>query len=143
MSERYKLRSVIICDDVRQEISGKEILIGVYNYSVLFHQFPAGMPQLVMKIAIKLIDKEAKSFLLHLRDPNGTVIGQIGGDLTNLNYDEPVSIGAIIVPLTFYAPGLYTIDFALDGDPLEIIYDFEVRLPKDENERKRIPAQPA
>jgi hypothetical protein len=139
MSVRYKVRSVIICDDARQEVSGKEIFIGVYNYSLLFARFPAAIPQLVLRVVITVHDKAAKTFSCQVKDPNGTILGHFGGDLTHANFDEPIGFGFLMVPVTFYAPGRYTIEFALDSDPPDVISDFEVRLPKDENERKRVP----
>jgi hypothetical protein len=38
-----KIISVLICDDVRREENGKEILIGVYSGDIIVTRFPAAM----------------------------------------------------------------------------------------------------
>lgn len=40
MSE-FKIGYVLLCDDVRKEVSGKDILIGVYTKVINLHQLPA------------------------------------------------------------------------------------------------------
>ena len=39
-----KIISVIVCDDIRKEISNKDILIGVYSGSIVFQAFPSTIP---------------------------------------------------------------------------------------------------
>src|SRR5690242_20107827 len=44
---RFSVGSVIICDDVRKEVSNKEILIGVYGGGILVPSFPVQIPMAV------------------------------------------------------------------------------------------------
>jgi len=132
---------VIVCDDARMEISGKEILIGVYNYIILLAQFPTAVAQFIVRIVLDLEDKSAKKFSAFVKDPNGSPIARFGGDLAQFNYDDPIAVGAAITPVTFQIPGRYTIEFALDDDPLEIISDFTIRLPQGETEKSRVTAK--
>ena len=140
MSQKYKLRSVIICDDVRQEVSGKEILIGVYSYSMLFPSFPSIVPKLVIRIFMDLLDRTAKNFELNWKDPNGTPIANFKTQLPQAIPNEPLLLGFLIGPLTFNIEGVYPVELSLENEPAETIYDMEIRLPKDDLERSRVPA---
>jgi len=70
MSQRIHIRSVILCDDVRQEVTGKEILIGVYNDSMIFPSLPGSLKQLILRISCDLLDKDLKTAVISLRDPS-------------------------------------------------------------------------
>lgn len=39
-----EFRSVIVCDDIRKEVTGKEILIGVYSGEIVLPSFPNWFP---------------------------------------------------------------------------------------------------
>lgn len=43
MPPNPKIEIVLVCDDVRRELSGKDILIGVYSGSIAFPILPAKM----------------------------------------------------------------------------------------------------
>jgi Family of unknown function (DUF6941) len=142
MSSKAHVRSVIICDDARLEVTGKEILIGVYNYAMLFGKFPTTLSHLVIRVSIDLLDKSAKQFTLHLRDPKGTGLQNCTAPFApELNRNEPILIGLAAQGLTLYSPGIYSVFLGIDEQEPEKISDFEVRLPLNEVERQRIPQQ--
>jgi hypothetical protein len=39
-----EFRSVVVCDDIRKEVTGKEILIGVYSGEIVLPSFPNWFP---------------------------------------------------------------------------------------------------
>jgi hypothetical protein len=41
MESQLEIKSVVVCDDVRREENGKDILIGVYSSGILVPQLPA------------------------------------------------------------------------------------------------------
>jgi hypothetical protein len=139
MSSKFKIRSVLICDDIRQEVSGKEILIGVYNDSMLFNTFPARLRQLVIRTVIDMIDKSVTRITLSLKDPNGTALGNFVAPLNEMDLTSYIAFGFGIQDVVLYSPGPYSIYLSADDDPEEKISDFEVRLPQNEVERARIP----
>jgi hypothetical protein len=139
MSNKYKLRSIIIADDIRQEVNGKEIFIGVYNFSMIFPAFPAFVPKIIIKLIMDMLDDNAKTFLMSLKDPNGTELSKFSGELpVSLNKTEPIGLGFILGSLQFYAEGRYTIEFGVEGEATETITDFYVRVPRDAVERSRV-----
>jgi hypothetical protein len=139
MSEKIKIRSVIICDDVRREMSGKEILIGVYNDGMIFPAIPAQLKQLVIRVGSDVLDNTAKKFTLTLKDPNGTPLGQFPGTFTPLtNPEDHTLFGFIFQGPTLYSGGIYTIELGIEEDPPFKISDFYVRLALNDEERTRL-----
>src|SRR5215467_14267622 len=57
-------RAVIMCDDVRKEVSNKEILIGVYSGDIILPALPAWMP---LAIWIELEPRELGKHQLEFR----------------------------------------------------------------------------
>jgi hypothetical protein len=120
-------------------MSGKEILIGVYNDTMIFPTLPSGMPHLVIRTALDVLDKSAKKLMMYLKDPAGTTLGTFNCDLSTVKFDGHLVLGFGIQPLIFNSAGTYTIHLGVDDDPPDQISDFQVRLPQDESERSRIP----
>jgi hypothetical protein len=142
MSNKIKLRSVVFCEDVRQEASGKEILIGVYSDSMLFSQFPTMMRQLVVRIVADLLDKSVNQATIYLKDEHQTVLNTTTLDLSSQKANEHTLFGAFIQGLTLYAPGIYSVYLSLDSDPPFKISDFSARTPQSDEERRRLQTSP-
>jgi hypothetical protein len=141
MSQRIHIRSVILCDDVRQEVTGKEILIGVYNDSMIFPSLPGSLKQLILRISCDLLDKDLKTAVISLRDPSGTKLSDQTIDLTTLPANEHPVFGFIIQGLVLYAAGTYSIELTTNASSTpEKISDFVVRTPQNDEERRRVPS---
>src|ERR1700730_9880236 len=139
MSDRMKIRSVILCDDIRPEMSGKEILIGVYNDSMLFAKIPAVMKPLVIRVSADILDAAVKPATMHLKDMHQTELWKGEVNISSMNKQEHVAFGFIIQGLTLYAAGTYTLELNLDNDIPQKASDFDVRLPVTDEEKKRVP----
>jgi hypothetical protein len=140
MKDKIKIRSVILCDDARQEMNGKEILIGVYNDIIIFSKFPAFLRQLIIRISCDIVDGDAKSISMYVKDPSGTTVFE-NRLLIPPEIGEHQVIGYIIQGLTFYSEGTYSVEVSIADDPPLRISDFVVRSPQSEEERRRVPAQ--
>src|SRR4051794_10219322 len=107
--KNFKIRSVILCDDVRQEVSGKEILIGVYNDVLIFGKMPSALTRLVCRVSLDLIPpRQAKANLL-IVDPSGEILIR-GNDLDiESSADPPAIAGLIQGSVLFSQAGKYTI----------------------------------
>jgi hypothetical protein len=135
-TNNYDIVSVIICDDVRQEGNGKEILIGVYNGTIVFKTLPSEIPKLVFRISVRLHKLDAKKFSIAVQHQSGKEIFSTTGDV--LTFDDPYRIfGAVAGPLTFQEPANYKILFGIDAEPRPI-GEFDVRGPKNEVEVARL-----
>lgn len=127
MAKTYTVRSVIICDDVRKENNGKEILIGVYNEAVVVPTIPFVLPTFCVRFSLK-VEKEYFNFIqAQIRDPNERVVADVSGTLKIDNIKANASSSMRFAPLTIPTAGQYSIYFALEG-PLQKVGEFEVWL---------------
>lgn len=63
----FEISAVVICDDVRKEASGKDILIGVYGGGILVPSFPVAIPVAVwMEIVPKTSGHFELDFMLKM-----------------------------------------------------------------------------
>ncbi len=60
----YEISYVIVCDDARREITGKDILIGVYASSILVFALPA---QINVAFWMEVIPKKAGKLSMEFR----------------------------------------------------------------------------
>jgi hypothetical protein len=72
VTKKPKLIDWIICDDVRQEITGKTTIIGIYGSDIIIPQTPMVLPQLCLltKWDIKSGIFEEIAFRLEIPDGN-------------------------------------------------------------------------
>lgn len=97
--------AVILCDDVRTEVSQKDILIGVYNHDVIVPAYPATLRSAIW---IEYASAEAGAYSLELRvlTPSGNPAPLIGFEIV------------------FDAPG--TMVFSFTGLPLRLERDGQI-----------------
>jgi hypothetical protein len=54
--------SAIFCDDVRQEMNGKQILIGIYTTEMIIHpSFPAALP--TFAVVVRYTERRSENYL--------------------------------------------------------------------------------
>ena len=140
MKKGYKVKSIIICDDVRTENSGKEILIGVYNDVIVFPRLPAGIIKLFIRVALDVIPLQSFTFNILIVDPDGKTIGEHERKAEAPDVDTPVLIGLVLAGLRFEKEGIYKIRLRIDGSKLEEIGSFAVRTPRNEQEKEVLDA---
>lgn len=90
----FKCHSVILCDDVRIEDSGKHLLIGVYTNGISVASFPAN---LLLSIWLNVSFDEIGEFGFQL---------EIKSKTAQHGMDAGVSIGAPNRPFAIYTPRL-------------------------------------
>jgi hypothetical protein len=133
---KYEIDSIIICDDIRVEVSGKQILIGVYADVLLFPQLPTQISKLVFRIQVSPIEANLSNLKFIIRSPSNDVVANVDGVLPKYNVAEPVLITMGVVGLAV-GPGTYTVELGLDQEP-ETIHHFLVSLPRNEEEKQRV-----
>jgi hypothetical protein len=115
MPARSKIRSVIVCDDVRQERSGKDICIGIYNGVIVVGGLPAIMRQLSFRIEFEIDTPGKRAIALELIDPARNKIIQADGEVEIENAKDPGSLTFSFGPVTFAIPGRYSINFTINS----------------------------
>lgn len=119
----------LICDDVRQENTGKLILIGVYTGILSTTQLPFVMPNGLTFFSSWESDRpgifDLKLKLQHL-ETGQTLIEARGGMQFKQpgNAVAPMKLG----PLQFSAVGAYNLVIEIEGQREPIIIDFAVQL---------------
>lgn len=64
--------SCLYCDDVRTEVGGKLSLMGIYNGSILFHEFPVTVASLTAVMTLSFpIDNPIESLKFELTNDDG------------------------------------------------------------------------
>lgn len=134
----YHVRSVIIADETRFEMNGREIIIGVYNDGMIFGTFPAIIEKLFVRIAVMVDSATYKNYQMHMVSNNGRVIFSQGGQIvTPIDIEIPVLFGFNVRPIAFPSPEKINIEFGLD-EPAKLVSSFIVRMPRDLQEQARV-----
>ena len=133
----YTITSMIICDDVRQETSGKQTLVGVYAGELIVRSFPVKFHQLCFRLGLRLDGSKHHTATLLVKSRGGKVV-------LNATTEANIKEGDLNAVFVFGLRGAhfeeaddYEIEFALDGLKT-VAGEFVVRLPKTESESSRL-----
>ena len=128
--KEYQVQSVMICDDVRHEDNGKEILIGVYTDTIITSKEPPLLlPKLCVRILLRAKKTEFENVSFQIISPSRWEIFSRNMPLTIEKPDEPTVFTAEVIPAPLPMAGVYTIRFGMDIEPRKI-GQFEVRVRK-------------
>ena len=89
----FEIVNALVCDDVRRESSGKDILIGVYGSAILVTRFPASISPMLWIQARALKSGEIKFAIRMLNEHEAVFFETSGG----VDTDEPGGLGAFSV----------------------------------------------
>ena len=125
MTEKpFSIISTIVCDDVRREDNGKDILIGVFNDTLVIDSVPAILAVLGIRFLVKANKKEAevKGFII---GPEQKKLVEFGGQVVFANVKYNSSFFFKISPMMISEHGEYEIYLGLNSEP-EKVYTFSV-----------------
>lgn len=124
---KTRILNALVCDDMRREDNGKEILIGIYSGGVLVHRYPAALTLAIwmqfeafktgeIKLAFRLINEKDLEF------------ASATGTLNVSKIENPMSLGIKNMRLQFQADN----DFRFqakeqDSDDWKDVIAFTVR----------------
>jgi hypothetical protein len=138
-----RLLSAIVCDDIRTELTGKDIIIGCYNNVLLIPKVPAILTSLNFRF---LFDQEpAGKHLINLSiyDPSGKLLLKTGGEIVVEEANEPFVIRIGSAPFGLESFGKYEVrstkSEAIPVDRGDLLLEFFVREPKTPAERALLP----
>ncbi|SRR6266567_5400027 len=129
MSDLFNVRSVLLCDEVREEVGGKQLIIGAYA-GVTLLQF---VPFFVSKITLRFEINVSRSHFDHVEctilRPNGSIFThEIKPSFDARFPNFPTSIVFVLSGLNFEYVGNYAVLLAMDGAP-ERVGDFTIVTP--------------
>jgi hypothetical protein len=116
MFARDYIQSVIVCDEVRTEMSGKDIAIGIYNGHMVVPQIPFIVPMLTVRHEFHFHGDIKNSLTLKMEDPNKNSVFQQTMPIRFNDWDKPGAISVILGGLILPAEGQYTFHLKFDGD---------------------------
>jgi hypothetical protein len=126
MPELYMVRSVIICDDIRREDNGKEILIGVYAGSIIFRSVPVRLATFGIRLEVLGSKARYNETGLQVIAPSGEVLYQTMVEIDVADASLPASVPFKVQGAIFKEVGEYKIMFRLEGD-FQQVYTFIVK----------------
>lgn len=115
-----RVANAILCDDIRQEISNKLILIGVYTHDILVPAFPTTIN--LALVAETWFDSvgEKKLSVRYLVD--GSERGGMTATLRIMEPAEPFILTLPPIPVQIFQPGKLDVQATVDdGRPVPII----------------------
>jgi hypothetical protein len=114
MPSGYKVSYVLVCDLIRRELSGKDLVVGIYNDFIPFASFPASMPTICFRISLRLERDDFKFFHFSVKTPDGIALINAARPLPSPNTNYQTVINMEFVRPVFPRPGRYSIHFGLD-----------------------------
>jgi hypothetical protein len=107
-------RAVIVCDDVRREDNGKEILIGVYSSHILVSVFPANL-RLFFYTMLSADESGDYKFSMRLIGPNGVQLiqGNIDAQMRGPGGEAALPIGPLVIQVQ--SPGEIVLEIKQAG----------------------------
>lgn len=132
MIPKYRVGTVIVCDDVRSESSGKETLVGVYNGVLVVPSLPTSLPKLCFRLPIIADGPLTAKVTFRVVSPSGAKMIEIFGE-ANVKPSDPgheVPFGFAVGNISFPESGEYEIYFALGDAKPKRVAIFIVRQPR-------------
>lgn len=123
---QFSIEAAVLCDEVRQEVNGKHILIGVYNGTIVVPDFPA---TLAVSWWMQLFPKEIGIFHLDiqiLKDGKDTLVKAAIG--YEVHAKDWASMVLPKIPMQVHGPGKLELQMKDQKDEeWSVVHSFEVR----------------
>ena len=137
----WTLNSMILCDDVRQEVSGKETLVGVYSSTIVVAAIPASLKSLFFRISVTISDATMNQVRFSVTGPDGNKVSELSGSPPPFKSNGEASLVFEHSPMNLPFSGRYKVELALGGGPAVEVGTFEVRLPSGSAELGKLKVQ--
>ena len=125
----YKITSFIICDELREEVSGKHIIIGMYNSALITTSLPATLPKITFRICIEFDRRNFKKCIFEILGPARKKIVAREGMISKYKLHEPAILVFPFFNPAFETEGVHSVRIGFDAPPRKFA-EFEVRVPK-------------
>lgn len=119
-SSRIKVRSLILCEDIRREDNGKELLLGVFSGVIAAAKLPLKLPRIGFRIEAQTRagDLSGPTEVL-VFGPDRKQLIKVDGEFPaspTLKAGEPFSFSFTIGPVTFEKEGWYSVRWRMAGE---------------------------
>lgn len=124
----YEVTSSIVCEDVRIEGNGKEILIGVYNETIIVGAMPYAFPKLCFRFTARVKKPDLLVCAYKLIDPHGNALVDYPVVPVSPYLVGEATIFGFVASVVFNAEGEYVASFGIGEPPIPTMR-FTVRKP--------------
>jgi hypothetical protein len=130
MAETFKCRSMLLCDEVREEVGGKHLIIGAYAGVILIPFVPFFATRLSMRFEISVDRPHFDHASCTVLRPNKSIFYHWDMPFDTRYPEFPTSIIFYLSGLNFEHTGMYTVLLAMDSPP-ETVGDFFIVTPEE------------
>jgi hypothetical protein len=116
MTKEYSLICAIICDDVRKEDNGKDILIGVYG-DMSVDRMPAVLPTMGLHFQARIEKTRFDKVEASIKNPDGQPLVKLNGTLEFSNTKSVATFNFKFGPVLLAKTGNYEIYLGMDDEP--------------------------
>jgi hypothetical protein len=120
MNEAFLCRNVLVCDEIREEVGGKQLIIGAYAGVILIPFLPFFSPKISVRFEIKVDKPHYDHAECTVFRPNGSIFYH---DTRAFDIRYPEFATAIIFVLNgliFEHTGEYALLLAMDSAPMAV-----------------------
>jgi len=118
MAKSFKVRSWVLCDDVRFEANGKHILVGVYPGAIRLRKPPpVAVSTLFVWLQLELTKVDYGEYELRIVDAREALVARFHGIARFKSADEPATLVCSTGPLTIPDYGIYRVEFGMETPP--------------------------
>ena len=111
------VKSVLLCEDLRSELSGKEFAIGILAGNLIVPHIPFLLDHLVIRIELFTSGEVVPGFLVKMDDPLGSELFRQQVMVSFRNWDRPGAVALGVNGLFVRLSGIYKIYAKYDIDP--------------------------
>src|ERR1700733_953063 len=104
MPEDYSIAYFMICDDVRIEKTGKEIIIRAYNDTLITNMFPFAMPTICLRVSVRE-ERPHKNSTIMIKRPDGETLVSFTAPVNYTNLGEQTIFNFQSAGAQFPVPG--------------------------------------
>ena len=138
MSKRgYKIVSLIVCDDIRKEASGKQTLVGVYNKDLIVLKIPSKLSHLAFRVVIDFERTDFKRIHFVITSPSRKNVVDQTGDFAIRGSAQQVVLALGVDQPEIAEVGPYSIKLGFDAPPRKI-GEFVAKLATTDLERAKL-----
>jgi len=114
---------IIFCDDVRQEITGKQTLVGVYTGDMMVPTFPIdiGIAAWARVYGLKKGERKFTARISH-----GEFDNKVDGISMLENEDRPLVMAFQGIPLSIISEGTIRFEISFDGSDVSVVGELPV-----------------
>lgn len=127
MAKSYDVKFVLLCDDVRQEVNKKAILIGYYpNNEIVVPSLPTNVAVQTFMIMLVPHKKHYSNVTFKVRDPRGQQLLDLNGEATFEDIDKLTSVVFQRSPAAYLAEGKHDLIFGMGDEKPRKIGEFTI-----------------